>query len=109
MANDRNPDFRGGERFSGDRVKNADDPIVDRVALDRDSPDAGANEGEGNKSADRRYREGVARTVKSGGIEKKAKEAERALDSVYGDELREAEKAGLKRSRGEDPAVKKKR
>ena len=110
MANGRKPDFRGSERFPEDRgdVKNAGDPL-DHAMPNRGSPDDGANEGEGNKSADRRYREGVARTVKSGGIEKKAKEAERALDSVYGDELREAEKEGLKRSRGEDPALKKKR
>ncbi len=109
MANDRKPDLRGSERFPEDRgdVKNASDPL-DHVIQDRGSPDA-ANEGEGNKSADRRYREGVQRTVKSRQVEKKAQEAERALDSIYGDELREAEKEGRKHSHGEDPAVKKKR
>ena len=107
MANDRKPDIRGSERFPEDRgdVKNAGDPM-DRVMHDRDD---GANEGEGNKTADRRYREGVERTVKSGHVEQKAKEAERALDSADGDKLRQAEDQGRMRSRGEDPAVRKKR
>jgi hypothetical protein len=66
-----------------------------------------ANEGEGNKSADRRYREGVAKTIKSGQVEKKARDAERSFDSFEGDDLRRAEAEGKKHSHGEDPALRK--
>ena len=52
------------------------------------------NEGEGNKTADRQYREGVRRHIESGAVGPAAKEAERAVDSEKGDELRRAEEAG---------------
>ena len=48
-------------------------------------------EGEGNCTADRRYREGVESSVKAGKIKEHAEEAARALDGPEGDELREAE------------------
>ncbi len=54
---------------------------------------SGDVEGEGNHTADRRYREGVERSVKGGGLEEHAKEAARALDGPEGDELREAQEA----------------
>ena len=56
------------------------------------------NEGEGNRSADRKYREGVERHVESGASEAAAEEAEDALESDEGDELRQAE-ADAKRGR----------
>ena len=49
------------------------------------------NEGEGNRTADRKYREDVRRHVQSGASEAAAKDAERALNSDEGEELREAE------------------
>lgn len=60
------------------------------------TPDAaffqGAGEGgEGNIEADRRYRAGVEKTVKSGNVEELANEAAEALDGPEGAELREAE------------------
>ena len=61
--------------------------------------DQSKNEGEGNKTADRHYREGVRRHVESGASEPAAEEAARALESDEGDELRkaaEAAKAGRK-------------
>lgn len=57
------------------------------------------NEGEGNRTADRKYREGVQRHVESGASEPAAEEAERALKSDEADKLRDAEaaaKAGRK-------------
>jgi hypothetical protein len=54
----------------------------------------GPNEGEGNRTADRKYRENVKRHVESGAPEAAAKEAERALESDEGDELRDAEQEG---------------
>jgi hypothetical protein len=61
-----------------------------------DSPtnDRSKNEGEGNRTADRRYREGVQRHVQSGASDAAAEEAEKALDSAEGDELRRAEEKG---------------
>ena len=64
-----------------------------------DSPrnDQTKNEGEGNRSADRRYREGVRKHVESGAPEAAAEEAERALESNEGAELRDAEEEGKSR------------
>jgi len=49
------------------------------------------NEGEGNRTADREYREGVRRHVQSGAPERAAAEAEQALEGAEGEELRQAE------------------
>lgn len=54
---------------------------------------AGKNEGEGNKTADREYREAATRHAKSGRSEAKAREAEDALDEDS-EELEEAEREG---------------
>jgi hypothetical protein len=57
------------------------------------------NEGEGNRTADRKYREGVRHHVETGAPEPAAEEAERALEGAEADELRRAEaaaKAGRK-------------
>ena len=54
------------------------------------------NEGEGNRTADRKYREDVRRHVQSGAPEAAAKEAEHALDSHEGKDLREAEEEAKK-------------
>jgi hypothetical protein len=51
------------------------------------------NEGEGNRTADRQYREGVRRHVESGAPEPAAEEAQRALDGAEADELSKAEEA----------------
>ena len=56
------------------------------------------NEGEGNKTAARRYNEGVAKTVQSGHVEEKAREAKAALEGPEGDELRRAEKEAKARA-----------
>ena len=52
------------------------------------------NEGEGNRSADRRYREGVRRHVDSGASDAAAEQAEHALEGAEADDLREAEEEG---------------
>ena len=57
----------------------------------RPSPSGQPNEGEGNKTAARRYNRGVAETVRSGAYVKKAREAARALSGPEGSELRRAE------------------
>jgi hypothetical protein len=55
--------------------------------------DQSKNEGEGNRTADRKYREGVHRHVESGASEPAAEEAQHALESPEADELRRAEEA----------------
>lgn len=52
------------------------------------------NEGEGNKTADRHYREGVRQHIESGKSEPAAKEAKRAVEGEQGDELRRAQEEG---------------
>ena len=54
------------------------------------------NEGEGNRTADRQYREGVRRHLESGASEPAAEEAEHALEGAEGEELREAEEEAKK-------------
>jgi hypothetical protein len=49
------------------------------------------NEGEGNRTADRRYREDVRRHVESGAPEPAAEEAQKALEGPEAEELRKAE------------------
>jgi hypothetical protein len=44
------------------------------------------NEGEGNRTADRKYREGVQAHVKSGASKPAAEEAEQALEGSEGEE-----------------------
>jgi hypothetical protein len=61
--------------------------------------DQSGNEGEGNRTADRHYREGVQEHVKSGASEAAAKEAEKALEGDEGAELRQAEEEGKSRGK----------
>ncbi len=75
---------------------------------DKTSPST-ANEGEGNRTADRHYRDGVKRTIESGTVDGKAKEAEAALEGSEADALKRAEEKGRKRSHGEDPGLYKKK
>ena len=49
------------------------------------------NEGEGNRTAARRYNQAVEKTVKSGVVPEKARAAARALEGPEGGELRRAE------------------
>lgn len=63
---------------------------------------AGSNEGEGSRSADRRYREGVQRTVREGHGEQDAERARRDVESSPS-EYRDAEDEGRSRSAGDAP------
>lgn len=64
------------------------------------------NEGEGNRTYARVYDADQRRFVESGQVEKKAREAEHAVEGKEGRELREAEEFGKRHSKGEDPPVK---
>jgi DUF2934 family protein len=62
-----------------------------------------ANEGEGNRTAARQYNEAQQRFVRSGKVEKKAREAQKAIEGEEGKELREAELVGRQRVAEKDP------
>lgn len=57
------------------------------------------NEGEGNRTAARRYNKDTAEFVESGKVDANAKKARKAVESEEGAELKRAEKAGLKPAR----------
>jgi hypothetical protein len=71
--------------------------------------DRGANQGEGDYRSARSYDEHVRRTVEGGQVDKKAHEAEKALEGKEGDELRRAEEIGKRHSHGEDPQLNQKK
>jgi len=66
--------------------------------------EASRNEGEGNKTAAREYNEAQRRFVQSGKVDKKAREAEQALDPEKR-ELERAEAVGKRHKVAEDPEV----
>ena len=71
----------------------------------RKHTDPGArNEGEGNKTAAREYNEAQRRFVRSGKVEEKAREAEKALDTERR-ELDRAEAVGKRHKVAEDPEI----
>ena len=63
------------------------------------------NEGEGNKTAARRYNEGTRRFSRSGQVTKQAKAARKALEGGERESLEEAEAIGRSHAKGEDPTV----
>jgi len=70
---------------------------------DRNKP-GDRNEGEGNREADRHYREATERYVADGKVAHAAKEAERALDDEgERTELEQAEQLGRSRAKEHDP------
>jgi hypothetical protein len=66
------------------------------------------NEGEGSRTAARRYDQDAQRFAQSGQVERKAREARDAIDGPEGKELAEAEMQGRRHSKGEDPEIKRK-
>ena len=52
------------------------------------------NEGEGNRTAARRYNQATEQYARSGKVQPAARKAEEALDSDEGEELNQAEKQG---------------
>lgn len=65
-----------------------------------------ANEGEGNRTAARHYNEAQQRFVRSGKVEEKAREAEKAIEGDEGPELERAEAEGKRHIAEEDPELK---
>ena len=67
------------------------------------------NEGEGNRTADRQYRQGVQDHVQHHDVQGDAQRARDAVDGPEGDALRQAEEEGKSHAKGEDPQLNKKR
>lgn len=86
-----------------EKVKSHDDQTGEHAH------DRGANQGEGDYRSARNYDEHVRRTAESGEVEKKAREAEKAVEGKEGEELRRAEELGKRHSHGEDPQLNKKK
>ena len=63
------------------------------------------NEGEGNRTAARQYNEAQRRFVESGEVDKKAHEAEHALDTPEKSVMERAEAVGKSHKRAEDPEI----
>jgi hypothetical protein len=63
------------------------------------------NEGEGNRTAAREYNEAQRRFVESGKVDKKAREAEHALDTPEKRTMERAEAVGKSHKRAEDPEI----
>lgn len=63
------------------------------------------NEGEGNRTAARRYNEGATGHAKSGKVPEEAKAARETFEGAGGDEIRRAEEEGRRRAAEEDPTL----
>ncbi|HEY2734679.1 MAG TPA: hypothetical protein VGI70_11875 [Polyangiales bacterium] len=68
--------------------------------MSNQSTDKSELQGEGNRDADREYREAATRHAQGGKSESEARQAEEALEGKEGDELRKAEKDGKARAKG---------
>ncbi len=60
------------------------------------------NQGEGNRDAARAYNEDTRDFVKSGQVDKAAKDARKALEGDEAEELKEAEREGKARTKSKD-------
>ena len=66
---------------------------------------SGPNEGEGSQTGAREYNEATRKFVERGKVGQAAADAARAVSGPEGDELKEAEAEGKRRSHGEDPLL----
>ena len=65
--------------------------------------EAGKNEGEGNRTADRNYRAGVKHHLETHDVEAEAEAAREALEGEEGESLEHAEEAGKRRAKEFEP------
>ncbi|AWK86285.1 hypothetical protein [Azospirillum thermophilum] len=79
---------------------------ADKPHTDKPHTDKPLNEGEGNRTADARYRSGVQDHVRNHDVQGDAARAREALDGPEGEDLRRAEEEGRRRAKGEDPQLK---
>ena len=79
-----------------------------RAEAELAAADPQGNEGEGSRTAALAYDHSQTEFAQKGDVKRKAKAAKKALDGPEGAELRKAEATGKSRSKGEDPALRKK-
>ncbi len=72
-------------------------------AKSRPGEGAWPNEGEGSRSAARKYNKEQQAFIRSGKVDKKAEEAKKAVEGPGVKELEKAEAEGRSHSKGEDP------
>lgn len=84
----------------------AEDVSKDQAAKPGVAKAGSANEGEGSRTADKQYREGVRDHVQHHDVQGDARRARDAVDGPEAEELRRAEEAGRRHAKGEDPQVK---
>ncbi|MQA64712.1 MAG: hypothetical protein GEU76_02245 [Alphaproteobacteria bacterium] len=65
----------------------------------------GQNEGEGNRTAARKFNKQAREFAKSGKVDAAAEKAKEALQGPEREELKEAEAKGREQAREQDPAV----
>jgi hypothetical protein len=95
-----------GTSHSDKLTRAKDAPQGKEASYARGTGGSGAGvEGEGSYTGTRAYQKGLERTMKSGKVEQKAKEAERALEGPEGNKLREAERRGQMAAKMEDPSL----
>jgi hypothetical protein len=78
--------------------------VKGRIAMANDKNAPVPEKGEGNHSADRRYRDETRRFIDSGRVDEAAQEAKRALDEDR-DALEAAEAEGKSHIAEEDPQI----
>ena len=93
-------------RVDDEQADDKDEKTASGGALQDEGSDESDEPGEGNRKADRRYREGVERFVADGGVDPAAREARRAVDDDDRVELEEAERIGRSRAKEHDPEIK---
>jgi hypothetical protein len=79
----------------------------DKKTADTDQASSGqANEGEGNRTAAKQYEKAQREFVQSGNVDRKAREAEQAIDGDEAKALERAEAEGMRHVAEEDPEIK---
>ena len=63
------------------------------------------NEGEGSRTAAKKYDQDAQRFAELGKVDEKARQAREAVDGPEGEELVHAEAQGKQHSKGEDPEI----
>lgn len=78
--------------------------LEERMSTPKSTTQPGKNEGEGNRTADRNYREGVKQHLETHDVEAEAEEARDAVEGEEGRSLKKAEEAAKRRAKEFEPS-----
>ena len=106
----RGAGLQSGSKTPKDKQQEALDVsgVVYESSSSAGSASAQKNEGEGNRTAARKYNEATRQFVQSGRVKEGGERAKSAVEGSEKGELERAEKAGKSKLREEDPAVERK-